>query len=284
MTNVSIATALNHAQQRLNGTESPKLDARVLLSFVLGQSRTYLMTWPERELTQNQWQSYDALIERRALGEPVAYLVGEREFWSLPFKVSEHTLIPRPDTEVLVEQALMYLKSGDSVLDLGTGTGAIAIAIAHERPDINVTGVDLLEEAVELAKSNGERNQVRVHWLQSSWFDNLGEQQYSLIVSNPPYIDPDDPHLTQGDVRFEPRSALVAEHHGLADIELIVAGATKHLVEQGWLLIEHGYDQLPSVQQIFADAGFTQIETVRDYAGQPRVTKGQWLLGAACLR
>lgn len=274
MTNVTIATALDKGQEQLISGDSPKLDARVLLAFVLGKSTTYLVTWPERELSEPQWHDYNALIMRRARGEPVAYLIGEREFWSLPFKVNEHTLIPRPDTEVLVEQALMHLKSGDSVLDLGTGTGAIAIAIAHECPDIKVTGVDRVEQAVALAKANGERNRVNVRWLQSSWFDGLGKSRYSLIVSNPPYIDPDDPHLSQGDVRFEPRSALVAGHHGLFDIEHIVFGATQHLQENGWLLIEHGYDQSPGVQQLFEEAGFSQIETIHDYAGQPRVTKG----------
>jgi release factor glutamine methyltransferase len=277
MTNVSIASALEKGQCQLSASDSAKLDARVLLAFVLEQSTTYLITWPERELSESQWHAYNALIERRASGEPVAYLIGEREFWSLPFKVNEYTLIPRPDTEVLVEQALIHLKSGDSVLDLGTGTGAIAVAIAHECPNVNVTGVDLVEQAVALAKSNGERNNVNVCWLQSRWFDAVGQNQYSLIVSNPPYIDPDDPHLSLGDVRFEPRSALVAAHHGFADIEHIVSGATRHLQEKGWLLIEHGYDQSSGVQQIFANAGFNHIETVHDYAGQPRVTKGQWV-------
>lgn len=209
----------------------------------------------------------------------MAHLVGEREFWSLPLYVSAATLIPRPDTECLVEQALARLPAAAcSVLDLGTGTGAIALALATERPDCAVTAVDVMPDAVALAQRNVERLGVtNVTVLQSSWFSALGDRAYAMIVSNPPYIDEHDPHLAQGDVRFEPLTALVAANAGLADLERIVTTSRKHLLSGGWLLVEHGWTQGEAVRALFTEAGYAAVETCRDYGGNERLTLGQWL-------
>jgi len=209
----------------------------------------------------------------------VAHLVGEREFWSLPLYVSAATLIPRPDTECLVEQALARLPAAAcSILDLGTGTGAIALALATERPDCAVTAVDVMPDAVALAQRNVERLGLRnVTVLQSSWFAALENRSFAMIVSNPPYIDEYDPHLAQGDVRFEPLTALVAGNAGLADLDHIVTTSRKHLLPGGWLLVEHGWTQGEAVRALFTQAGYAAVETCRDYGGNERLTLGQWL-------
>ncbi len=208
------------------------------------------MTWPERELDAAQQATLQGWLERRLNGEPIAHLIGEREFWSLPLKVSPATLIPRPDTEVLVEQALARLPAGPcAVLDLGTGTGAIALALKSERPDADVWAVDRMPAAAALARANSAALGLPIEVRDGSWFEPLVEPssskapRFAMIVSNPPYIDGADPHLDEGDVRFEPRSALVADEQGLADIRLIVAGAPAHLLPGGWLLLEHGWQQ-----------------------------------------
>lgn len=271
-----IEQALKQGVVQLANSDSPLLDARVLLAFVLCQSTTYLLTWPERLLSEEQYQQYQQMLQRRQAGEPIAYLTGKKEFWSLSFDVSPSTLIPRPDTEVLVEQALEKLTSGQSVLDLGTGTGAIAIAIAHECPDVYVTAVDLRDDALQLARKNVQRHHVHVQLHQSSWFECLQEQKFNLIVSNPPYIDADDPHLQQGDVRFEPHSALIADNQGLADLQTIIIQAPDHLFDDGWLMVEHGYQQAAAVACLMQQAGFDSIHTQYDYAGLARVTMGRY--------
>lgn len=272
---MTIQEALQHAAACLSG-DSAKLDAEVLLGFVLQQSRTYLYTWPERELTESQQGLLKDLVTRRAQGVPVAYLVGEREFWSLPLQVNEHTLIPRPETELLVEQALTRLPSQGRVLDLGTGTGAIALAIASERPDAEVWAVDASMDALAVARANTERLGLKVQMLHSDWFSRLDGQRFHLVVSNPPYIAEGDPHLARGDVRFEPITALASGSDGLTDIRTIIAQAPDHLYPGGWLLFEHGYDQGPSVRELLKTAGFDAVETFRDYGGNDRVTLGQW--------
>ena len=278
---MQIQQARAHIMTVLAGGESPRADADVLLCHLLDCRRSYLMTWPERELDAAQQATLQGWLARRLNGEPIAHLVGEREFWSLPLKVSPATLIPRPDTEVLVEQALTKIPQGPcSVLDLGTGTGAIALALKSERPEIDVWAVDRMADAAALARENSAELGLPIEVRDGSWFEPLGEPdrdqtpRFAVIVSNPPYIDGADPHLEQGDVRFEPRSALVADDAGLADIRHIVAHAPAYLLTDGWLLLEHGWDQGKAVRQLLRDGGYREVATVRDYGDNDRVTLG----------
>ncbi len=260
-------------------SESPAADADCLLCAVLACTRTYLRTWPERQLNDEQWQRLQVLAARRVAGEPVAHLLGEREFWSLPLKVSPATLIPRPDTEVLVEQALARIPpqcAGWRALDLGTGTGAIALALKSERPALDMWAVERMPDALALAQANAERLGLAITLRGGSWFAPLANERFNLIVSNPPYIDAADPHLGQGDVRFEPHSALVAGEAGLSDLRHIIREAPAHLLAQGWLLLEHGWQQGAMVRSLLRAAGFGAVATLRDYGGQERVSLGQW--------
>lgn len=264
---------------RFAGSDSAALDADCLLAFVLNKSRTWLRTWPETELSPAQLAAIEALSARREQGEPVAHLLGYREFWSLPLKVSPHTLIPRPDTEVLIEQALAHLPAsadGCRVLDLGTGTGAIALALKVERPELQVYAVDRVAEACELARENAQALQLAIDIRQGSWFEPVAGERFFLILSNPPYIDEDDPHLKEGDVRFEPASALVAGQSGMADLLQIINSAPAYLVAEGWLLLEHGWQQGKAVRQALVAAGFDKVSSVCDYGGNERVSLGQW--------
>lgn len=274
---MQIRVWLRAAIARLSSSESPKRDAEILLAWVSGKSRAWLIAFDDAVLDDGQLAALESLLARRAAGEPVAYLIGEREFWSLPLSVSPDTLIPRPDSEVLVEQALSRLPADPcAILDLGTGTGAIALALASERADCQVTGVDRIAAAVALAKHNGAKlNLPNARFLQSDWFSALDAQRFQLIVSNPPYIDAADHHLSQGDVRFEPASALVADDQGLADIKIIACCAGKYLADNGWLLLEHGWQQGEAVRQILRENSFCQVETCQDYGGNDRVTLGQ---------
>ena len=278
---MQIQQARTHIMTVLAGGESPRADADVLLCHLLGCRRSYLMTWPERELDAAQQATLQGWLARRLNGEPIAHLVGEREFWSLPLKVSPATLIPRPDTEVLVEQALTRIPQGPcAVLDLGTGTGAIALALKSERPEVDVWAVDRMADAAALARENSAALGLPIEVRDGSWFEPLGEPdhdetpRFAVIVSNPPYIDGADPHLEQGDVRFEPRSALVADDAGLADIRHIVAHAPAYLLTDGWLLLEHGWGQGEAVRQLLRDGGYREVATVRDYGDNDRVTLG----------
>ncbi|CNH95931.1 peptide chain release factor N(5)-glutamine methyltransferase [Yersinia pekkanenii] len=265
------------AAARFTQSDSPKRDAEILLSFVTGRARTYLLAFGETELAAGQLAILDQLAVRRAQGEPIAYLVGEREFWSLPLSVSSATLIPRPDTECLVEQALAHLPATPCrILDLGTGTGAIALAVASERPDCAVVGVDIKADAVALARHNAEKLAIaNVHFLQSNWFESVSGC-FTLIASNPPYIDANDLHLSQGDVRYEPHSALVAAAEGLADLAEIIRQAPAYLEVGGWLMLEHGWQQANTVQKHLKKAGFSAVMTHKDYGNNDRVTLGQW--------
>ncbi len=274
---MQIQQARAHIMATLASGESPRADADALLCHLLDCRRSYLMTWPEHELDAAQQATLAGWLARRLNGEPIAHLIGEREFWSLPLKVSPATLIPRPDTEVLVEQALARLPGGPcALLDMGTGTGAIALALKSERPDADVWAVDRMPAAAALARTNSAALGLPIEVRDGSWFAPLSDApRFAMIVSNPPYIDGADPHLHEGDVRFEPRSALVAEEQGLADIRLIVTQAPAHLVPGGWLLLEHGWDQGEAVRQLLLQQGYVQVETVRDYGDNERVTLGR---------
>ena len=279
---ITIDEALKQAVIALEGGESPSVDAKVLLCHVLDKTQTYLFTWPDNILTASELSAYQALIERRKQGYPVAYLTGTRDFWSLTLATSKHTLIPRPDTEVLVEQVLANMSqfSGSSPLsicDLGTGTGAIALALASELPDARITGVDLIPEAVSLAKENASRNNIsHVVFKQSSWFDALEGQRFHIIASNPPYIESSSPFLHQGDVRFEPSSALTSGDDGLDDIRHIIQQSPRYLHEGGLLAFEHGFNQGDAIRALFSQRGFVNIETHQDYSQLDRVTVGYW--------
>lgn len=269
---------LKQAIARLRESESPRRDAEILLGHVTGKTRTFILAFDETQLTPTEQDALARLLARRERGEPVAHLVGVREFWSLPLFVSAATLIPRPDTECLVEQALARLPAAPcTVLDLGTGTGAIALALASERPDCHITGVDFIADAVELAKKNAAQLAINnATFMQSNWFSALAGQQFAMIVSNPPYIDEQDVHLSQGDVRFEPKTALVAADNGLADLALIIREGRQSLLPGGYMLLEHGWRQGEAVRTLFTEAGYQQAETCRDYGDNDRLTLAVW--------
>lgn len=266
------------ASAELPDSDSARLDAELLLCHAIGKPRSYLRTWPERRPDAEQLRCFEHLLSQRRSGVPVAYLLGEQGFWSLQLEVSEATLIPRPDTERLVEVALELGPAGPAeVLDLGTGTGAIALALAVERPQWRLTGVDRIIKAVALAAHNAARLQIgNAHFEQSDWFGALADRRFNLIVSNPPYIAESDPHLQQGDVRFEPGSALVSGVDGLDDIRKLVQQAPSHLHPDGWLLFEHGWQQAEAVVLLLREQGFERVQSWRDLGGQQRVTGGQW--------
>ena len=263
-------------------SDTATLDVELLLAHSLGKDRTYLFTWSDRLVTEKEEVTFKALFSRRLEGEPIAYILERQAFWDLNLKTAEHTLIPRADTETLIEWVLELadsLPDRATVIDLGTGTGAIALSLAHEFSHWEVQGVDLVPQAVELAQHNAKLNDLdHVRFFQSSWFDQV-KGQFDLIVSNPPYIDPEDEHLFQGDVRFEPRSALVADNKGLADLELIADQSRHYLLEGGWLLMEHGYDQQQAVQQVLNRLGYQHVSTRIDLGGNPRITGGQFYKG-----
>ena len=275
---------------QINPTENGKVDALVLLQHATGKSRTQILAFDDTEIDEKVRLNLTALLDRRLKGEPIAYILGEKEFWSLPLNVSEGTLIPRPDTEILVEKALQIalekLEKNPPhfrILDLGTGTGAIALALASELSSIcqkqqislEIIGIDLMPDVVALAQSNAERNKLNVQFLQSRWFENI-TGQFDLIVSNPPYIDAKDEHLHQGDVRFEPLSALVANDAGYADLRHIIESSPNYLNSNGVLLLEHGWQQGEKVRSIFQENHWEMVETVRDYGDNERVTLGFW--------
>lgn len=257
--------------------QDAKTDTRVLLCEVLDVSTAYLFTWSDKTLTAAQVQQFVAWIQLRQTGQPVAYIIGKQAFYDSDFLVAPCTLIPRPETEILVDLALEKLSlCAGPCLDLGTGTGAIGLSIAKVESAIQVTAVDFVEAAVELAKSNAERLRVANYKVfQSDWYTAI-TGKFAVIVSNPPYVEPDSLYLQIGDIVHEPMTALTAADDGLADIKTIIAGAPKYLLEDGWLLLEHGQHQGPAVQTIFAQNNFSHITTICDYAQQPRITYAQY--------
>lgn len=278
---MNILAAQERAAQLSASSDSPAVDIELLLCHVLECNRTFLFTHRDHCLNDAQKLQFEQLLQRRLQGEPIAHLTGSRGFWSLDLEVNATTLIPRPDTECLVEKALELISSSEArVLDLGTGTGAIALALATERSAWSVVAIDRVAEAVNLAERNRQRAKLsNVQILQGSWFEPV-KGMFDLIVSNPPYIDPKDPHLEQGDVRFEPLSALVAEENGLADIRYIATAARAFLLAGGILLFEHGYDQAAAVRQLLADLGYGEIESAQDYGGNDRITWARWSVSA----
>lgn len=258
--------------------DSARIEVQCLLQHVLNVTRAYLLAHPERRLNKPEQTQYDELLQRRLCGEPIAYLLGEREFFGLSFKVTPATLIPRPETELLVELALQRMPSHAScrVLDLGTGSGAIALAIAHERPDAEVLACDTSLAALDVARENARRLDItNATFILSDWLQSLNGKRFDIIVANPPYVAAGDPHLVQGDVRFEPASALVSDGDGLHDIRRIISQANSHLELGGWLLLEHGYDQAAQVRELLQQAGYGEVFSARDLAGIERVSGGR---------
>ncbi|HEX9802256.1 MAG TPA: peptide chain release factor N(5)-glutamine methyltransferase [Gammaproteobacteria bacterium] len=277
---MDIAHTLKQIAERLaTVSDSARLDAELLLCHALGRPRSYLYTWPEQELDEEQAEALEKLVERRQGGEPVAHILGKREFWSLELAVSTDTLIPRPETELLVEAALARIpeQAEWAVADLGTGSGAIALAIASERPRCRITAVERSAGALAMARQNAQRLGLgNVEFLQGDWFAPLAGRRFQVILSNPPYIPDNDPHLSRGDLRFEPRSALAAGPDGLADLRQLVSGAPAFLCPPGWLLLEHGYDQGGAVTGLLDTAGYAEVADLTDLQGHGRVAVGRW--------
>lgn len=278
-----IRSVLTQAQVLLgNAPELMPIDARyesqLLLQHLLNVNRAWLIAHENDSLPADIEASFDTLLQRRLNGEPMAYILGSREFYGLNLNVSPATLIPRPDTEILVDVALEKIPAGTAlqVLDLGTGTGAIALAIAHQRPHAHVTAVDASQAALDIAISNSKKLSIaNVSFVLSDWFSALNQDKFDVIASNPPYIEAGDSHLNQGDLRFEPATALASGADGLDDIRRIIDGCLIHLKPQGWLMLEHGYNQAAAVAELMAQTGLVNIETFRDLGGNERVTAGK---------
>ena len=277
MLSIKECLALSSRLQQVS--DSARLDCECLLAHVLKKDRTFLYTWPEKKLDYEQQKLFEKLLSRRQKGEPIAHLLGLKEFWSLPFLVDDSTLIPRPETELLVSTTLDLFADKDepkAVLDLGTGTGVIALSLAKERPSWKVIGVDKYPQTLEVAQKNQQQlNCTNVIWLQSDWFQNVEPTKFDVIISNPPYIDSKDEHLQRGDVRFEPVTALVSDKLGFKDLQTIIEVSPKYLVEGGYLLLEHGYQQGETVCEFMSEQGYSDCRIKKDLSGNPRVSIGR---------
>lgn len=291
---LTIAQLLQEGISQLSNSDSARLDSEILLLKALNHSqnlnnpdklytKTWLLTWPEKTLTQQQIQQYRHDLRLRSQGMPIAYITGTKGFWSFTLDVTPDTLIPRPETEILVECALEKISAADNfkIIDLGTGTGAIALAIASERDNTLILATDSSPQAISIAKKNALRLTLRnVSFCQSHWFNKIPEQQFDLIVSNPPYISDNDPQLDKHVRQYEPLTALLSDNHGLADIHEIIAQSHAYLKPGGWLLFEHGYEQAKAVQNLFKQFNFSYISTANDLNHLPRVTMAQYVIGA----
>lgn len=274
-----IKEALALAMESLSASETPDIDSQFLLCYVLACKTSHLLMWPDKVLSPDEEQTFIDLVKQRQQGIPIAYLTGKRGFWSLDLSVTEDTLIPRPDTELIVEKSLAKMKSGMQVADLGTGTGAIALAIAVEKPEVTVFAMDASAQALAVASLNkAEHDLNNVQFWQGYWLSAIQDRSLDMVISNPPYIEAADPHLQQGDVRFEPITALASGDDGLDDIRQIIAQARRALKPNGWLLIEHGYQQGQAIRSLFEQQGFSLIQTYQDFGGNDRVTEGQLTL------
>ncbi len=277
MAETSIRKLVEDATETL-GTDTGRLDAEVLLASILEKNRRHLHAWPEKILPQESCDKFHQLVKRRACGEPVAYLTGQREFWSLALAVTTDTLIPRPETETLVTLALEKIPADRClhIADLGTGSGAVALAIATERPRCRIFATDISAKALDIAASNAGRLGIEnIRFSQGNWCDPLPSEPLDLVLSNPPYIEEQDKHLRQGDVRFEPRSALAAGPEGMDDLNRIIACVHPCLREGGWLMLEHGYNQADRVKKQLSTQGYREISSQRDEAGLDRVCMGR---------
>jgi release factor glutamine methyltransferase len=276
MTNIQLA--LEQALKQLNKCNSEaRLESEILLCHLLGKNRAYLIAHPEEVINPTLLDQYQQLVNQRTQGVPIAYLTGSRDFWSLSLKVNKHTLIPRPETERLVELTLELVsdKPNTPILDLGTGSGAIALALAKERPQWNIIACDSSTEALKIAKENAQDLGIsNVSFYHSNWFNTLPKQNYQAIVSNPPYIAEDDPHLKQGDLRFEPLNALASSQDGLADLQYIINQSYNYLLPNGLLLLEHGYEQKIAISTILNRLGYKNIQCWQDIQGHDRVSGG----------
>ncbi|MDX1518620.1 MAG: peptide chain release factor N(5)-glutamine methyltransferase [Gammaproteobacteria bacterium] len=279
MQHATITDLLRTSVQEIAESASARLDAEVLLAHALRCDRSRLYARGEVVPAAEDLDRFKHLIEKRKAGQPVAYLTGVREFWSLPLEVNPHTLIPRPETECLVERALQLIPEDRTfnVADLGTGSGAIALALAKERPTAQILATDIDEQTLATAARNFAAHRVEnITLCRSNWFESIGDRMFDLIVSNPPYIPENDPHLSSGDVRFEPRLALSAGYDGMAMLDIIIEHARHHLLPGGWLLLEHGYDQGDRVNKKLNQFGYSGFECLQDLAGRNRATLAQW--------
>ena len=276
---VTIKQALDVAASELSQSDSPRLDAELLLAHILSVERSHLYAYPERTLGCVVCQRFDVLVRRRAQSEPIAYLLGEKSFWDLTLKVSSAVLIPRPETELLVETALELGASAKSlrVTDLGTGSGAIALAVGQSRPLWRITGTDTSPDALEIARQNrGTLGLSNVDFQEGSWCDPLPSGSMDIIIANPPYIAPEDPYLSLRELRYEPVMALRAESNGYRDLQSIGAQAREKLVSGGWLLLEHGYAQHETLLALLRGFGYIDVEGKKDLAGVPRMVQARW--------
>lgn len=257
-------------------SDSPRLEAELLMGLVLRKPRSFLHAWPEQQLSETDAERYEALLRQRFSGDPIAYMTGIREFWSMPLKVTQNVLIPRAETELLVEKALLKLPEDEDlrVLDLGTGSGAVSLAIARERPRASVVGVDISLAALEVARFNARLQKIsNVEFRESDWFDAVRGEKFHVVVGNPPYVAEDDPHLVQGDARFEPRIALDAGPGGMDAFRAIFDRAHNYIVRQGWLLLEHGPTQHLPLRRLLEAQHYHDIAIHKDAAGHDRVTE-----------